>query len=50
MIGEIVSPHRLTDLDHFLSRIDSQGYPITSWNDLLAWRESADGFGGSPTS
>ena len=40
----------VTDLDHFMARIESQDYPITSWNELLAWREPADGVGGSPTS
>jgi hypothetical protein len=48
-IGEIVSPRRLTGLDQLMARIESQEYPIMSWNDLLAWREPADGSGGSPT-
>jgi len=49
-IGEISSPRRLTDLDQFMARIDSQDYPITNWDQLLAWRELAEESGGSPTS
>ena len=37
-ISAITSPRRLTDLDHFLGRIDSQNLPIKTWDDLLAWR------------
>ena len=49
-IGEIVSPRRLTDLDQFMARIESQDYPISSWNELLSWGEPADRSDGSPTS
>lgn len=41
-IGAITSPRRLTDLDHYLVRIDSQDLPIATWEDLLAWRQPGE--------
>jgi hypothetical protein len=47
-IGAIASPRRLTELDRFMARIDSQDLPITSWDELLAWREPVEQFDDSP--
>lgn len=41
-IGAITSARRLSDLDSYLAWIDSRDLPITSWDELLAWREPAD--------
>ena len=37
-IGAITSARRLSDLDHLLARIDSRNLPISTWEELLAWR------------
>jgi hypothetical protein len=39
IIGCITSPRRLTALDHMIARIASNDRPITTWDQLLAWRE-----------
>ncbi|MFN8633406.1 MAG: hypothetical protein U0893_06085 [Chloroflexota bacterium] len=41
-IGAIDDPRRLTELDHFISRIDTWRWPISSWEQLLTWRDPSD--------
>jgi len=41
-ISAITSARRLSDLDHLLAWIDSRNLPISTWDELLAWRPTTE--------